>query len=232
MSVAGDCPGKKSTESKRLKFEQWNIVLVALLALQAGCGGGSMGSGLPAVTLSANSLSFPNEAPGGASPAQPVTVTNSGAAALSITVITVPANFQEIDDCGSQVAVGAQCTINVTFVPATTGNLQGAVTISDNAPGSPHSITLTGQGINTGPPPQTTLTGYCFGTITGIANKCAVVQDVISCPVGQVASQPGYTVGCLPPTMQFVDGSTSCQGKTSRWPSPGLPVKGSCVVAQ
>jgi hypothetical protein len=225
-------PGKTSTKSKRLKFVQWSIVLVALLALQPGCGGGSMESGLPAVTLSANSLSFPNEAPGGASPAQPVTVTNSGAAALSISVITVPANFQEIDDCGSQVAVGAQCTINITFAPTTTGNSQGAVTIVDNAPGSPHSITLTAQGINTGPPPQPMLTGYCFGTITGIANKCALVKDLISCPVGQVASKPALENGCLPPTLQFVDSSTSCQGKTSRWPSPGLTVKGVCLVAQ
>jgi hypothetical protein len=228
MWLAGDCPSKKGTESKRLKFERWSLVLVALLFIQIGCGGGSMGSGSFAMTLSANSLSFPYEAPGGASPAQAVTVTNSGTAALSISGITVAANFQEIDDCGSQVAVGAKCTINVTFVPTTTGNLQGAVTITDNAPGSPHSITLTGQGVNTGPPPQPTLTGYCFGTISGVGNKCAVVKDLTSCPVGQVAAQPAFVTNCLPPTMQFVDTSTSCQGKTST----GLTVKGSCVVAQ
>ena len=231
MLIAGDRQWKRSIASKSSPFKQ-GLVLILLPALLTGCGGGSMSSGSPAVTLSTNSLSFPDEAPGGVSPAQAVTITNSGAAALSISVITVPANFQEIDDCGSQVAVGAQCRINVTFVPTTTGNLQGAVTMTDNAPGSPHSITLTGQGINTGPPPQPTLTGYCFGTITGIANKCALVQDSPSCPVGQVASQPAFVTGCLPPTSQYVDGSTSCQGKTSSWPSPGLTVKGSCVVTQ
>jgi hypothetical protein len=68
MWVAGHCLGKKSAESKRLKFEQWSIVLVALLVLHAGCGGGSLGSGSPAATLSANSLSFPDQAPGGAEP--------------------------------------------------------------------------------------------------------------------------------------------------------------------
>jgi hypothetical protein len=217
--------------SKRFQFTQ-SLVLMLLPALLTGCGGGSMPSGSPAVTLSTSSLSFPDEAPGGASPGQALTVTNSGAAALNITSITVAVNFQEIDDCASQVAVGSHCTINVTFVPTTTGNLQGAVTIADNAPGSPHSITLTGQGINTGPPPAATLTGYCFGTITIAANKCALVQDLANCPLGQVALQPGIVSGCLPPTMQFVDGSTSCQGKTTRWPSPGLTVKGSCVVAQ
>ena len=232
MWVAGDCPGKKSAESKRSKFEQWSIVLAALLVLQAGCGGGSMSSGSTAVTLSTNSLSFPDEAPGGASPAQTVTVTNSGKAALNITSITVAVNFQEIDDCGSPVAVGSHCTINATFVPITTGAFQGAITVADNASGSPQSITLAGQGVSSGPPPAATLTGYCFGTISGIANKCALIQDLTSCPVGQVASQPGFVSGCLPPTTQYVNSSTSCQGKTSRWPIPGLTVKGSCVVAQ
>jgi len=203
-------------------------VLVLLFALLAGCGGGSMSSGSPAVSLSTNSLTFPDEAPGAASPAQAITVTNSGTAALNFSGITVAVNFQEIDDCGSQVAAGAHCTINVTFVPTTTGNLQGAITVADNASGSPQSITLTGKGVNTGPPPPPTLTGYCFGTITVAPNKCALVQDLASCPVGQVASQPVFVVGCLPPTSQYIDTATSCGGKTST----GLAVKGSCVAAQ
>ena len=213
--------------SKRLQFTR-SLVLMLLPALLTGCGGGSMSSGSPAMILSTNSLSFPDEAPGGASPAQAVTVTNSGTAALNITGITVAVNFQEIDDCASQVAVGSHCTINVTFVPTTTGNLQGEITVADNASGSSQSITLTGQGVSSGPPPPPMLTGYCFGTISGIANKCALVQDLTSCPMGQVASQPTFVTGCLPPTTQHVDGSTSCQGKTST----GLTVKGYCVVAQ
>jgi len=230
MLVAGDGQRKRSIGFKPLQFTQ-SLVLVLLPALLTGCGGGSMPSGSPAVTLSTNSLSFPDETPGGASPAQAITVTKSGTAALNITSITVAVNFQEIDDCGSPVAAGSHCTINVTFVPTTTGNLQGAISVADNASGSPQSITLAGQG-SSGTPPVGTLTGYCFGTITIAPNKCALVQDLAHCPVGQVASQPGFTVGCLPPSSQYVDSSTSCQGKTIRFPSPGLTVKGSCVVAQ
>lgn len=231
MLIAGDGQWKRRILSKRLQLTQ-RLVLMLLPVLLTGCGGGSMSSGSPAMTLSTNSLSFPDETPGGASPAQAVTVTNSGTAALNITSITVAVNFQEIDDCGSQVAVGSHCTIDVTFVPTTTGILQGAITVADNPSGSPRSIALTGQGINLGPPPAPTLTGYCFGTITIAPNKCALVKDVISCPVGQVAAQPVFVTNCLPPAMQFVDTSTSCQGKTSTWPSPGLTVSGSCVVAQ
>jgi hypothetical protein len=201
-----------------------SVIAVALMA--SGCGGGQMSPRAPAVTLSANSLSFPDEAPGTASATQAVSVRNSGTAPLQITGISIGTNFQEIDDCGSQVAVGAQCTINVTFVPTTTGNLLVAVTIADNAPGNPHIITLTGQGVNTGPPPQPTLTGYCYGSFA-LTNQCGVVKDVTSCPVGQVASHPESANGCWPPSTQFWDSSTSCQGKTST----GLTVKGSCLVA-
>ena len=208
------------------------IVFVLLITLLTGCGDGSRSPGSPAVTLSTNSLAFPNEGVGAASSAQPVTVTNSGTAALNISGVTVGANFQEIDDCGFEVAVGAHCTINVTFAPTVVGTLQGAITLADNASGSPQSITLAGQGVNTGPPPTPTLTGYCFGTIEGLPNKCALVQDVAHCPIGQAAVQPTFAGGCLPPTSQYIDGSTSCQGKTKSWPSPGLTVTGSCVAGQ
>ena len=178
--------------------------------------------------LSANGVTFPDEVVGAASPAEAITVTDSGTAPLNIRGITAAVNFQEIDDCGSRVAPGKHCTINVTFAPTTTGNLQGTITIADDASGSPQSITLSGQGVNSGPPPHATLTGYCFGTITFAANKCVLVKDLVSCPVGQAAAQPTFVSGCLPPTFQYIDESTSCQGKTST----GLTVKGSCVAAQ
>jgi hypothetical protein len=205
------------------------VIVVSALAVTLGssCGGGSMSSGSPAVALSTNSLAFPDEAPGAASPAQAIIITNSGTAVLKIEGITVGANFQEINDCGSQVTAGAHCTINVTFVPVMTGDLHGAITVADDAPGNPHSITLSGRGTNSGPPPPPTLTGYCAGTITVMPNKCALVQDLTSCPVGRVAAQPGFVTNCLPPTTQYEDGSTLCQGKTKE----GLTIEGHCVVA-
>src|SRR5258708_3361097 len=65
MLVAGDGQRKRSIGSKGLQFTQ-SLVLMLLPALLTGCGGGSIPSGSPVVTLSGNSLSFPNEAPGGA----------------------------------------------------------------------------------------------------------------------------------------------------------------------
>ena len=216
------------------RYESGLVVISLLVTLTlAGCGGGSMTGqpAAPAVSLSANSLSFPDEAPGGASPAQTVSVRNSGTSPLQITGISVEANFQEVDDCIAPLAAGAQCTINVTFAPTTTGNLQGAITLTDNALSSPQNISLSGNGVVSSPPGPPTLTGYCFGTIQGIPNKCALVKDQTSCPPGKAASQPQFVGGCLPPTSQYVDSSTACQGKTTRFPIPGLTVKGECTVA-
>ena len=208
--------------------------LVVGILLLVDCGG-SIPQGppaTPAVALSPNSLSFPDEAPGSASAPQLVSVHNSGTAPLQISGISIGPNFQEIDDCVSPLPAGAQCTINVTFAPTTTGTLQGTVTLTDNASGSPHNISLTGNGVISTPPGAPRLTGYCFGTIQVMPTKCALVQDTISCPVGKVAAQPRFVTNCLPPSSQFVDSSTSCHGKTTRFPSPGLTVVGQCVTAQ
>jgi Abnormal spindle-like microcephaly-assoc'd, ASPM-SPD-2-Hydin len=78
---------------------------------------------------------------------QTVTVTNSGSAALAITSIVASVNFTETDNCvGQSVAVGATCTINVSFVVATAfpSGSSGSVTITDNAADSPESISLSG----------------------------------------------------------------------------------------
>jgi hypothetical protein len=81
---------------------------------------------------------------------QTVTVTNTGSAALAITSIVGSVNFTETDNCvGQSVAVGATCTINVSFVVAagSPGGSSGSVTITDNAADSPESISLSGPAV-------------------------------------------------------------------------------------
>jgi hypothetical protein len=81
----------------------------------------------------------------------PVTLTNSGTAVLTITSIAAGGNFAETDNCaGQSVAVGAACTINVSFVLATAspGGSSGTVSITDNAADSPESLSLSGPGVS------------------------------------------------------------------------------------
>jgi hypothetical protein len=108
------------------------------------------GSGIqPAVSLSAASLAFGNQAVGLPSAGQSVVVTNSGTDTLNIGAAGVAAPFGIVTDTCSNTAVapGSTCTIQVDFAPTATGPASGALSIPDDATGSPQSVALSGTGI-------------------------------------------------------------------------------------
>src|SRR5205807_8735992 len=106
------------------------------------------GTGLaPAVGLSPASLSFGDQPVGTLSQAQAVTLTNTGNYALSITDIQASGDFLESHPtCGATLAAGAFCTINVVFNPQAAGPRTGQVVVTSDAPGTPHSVALDGNG--------------------------------------------------------------------------------------
>jgi hypothetical protein len=124
-----------------------------------GCGGG----GSPAVALSVTSLSFGKRVLGTTSPAKNVKLTNTGTAVLNIASITISGDFAiSAKTCGATVAVGASCTVSVTFTPAAIGIRSGILTFNDNAPNTPQTVQLTG----TGTAISLTPTSLSFGTVT------------------------------------------------------------------
>jgi hypothetical protein len=122
-------------------MKYFSLILCGM-SLLSGCGGGS-----PSVTLSATNLTFGSEVVGATSPAQTVTLSNSGTGTLSIVSIIASADFGETHTCGSTLAPGANCTISVTFTPSASGSLNGTVSVTDNAAGSPQSVSLSGTGV-------------------------------------------------------------------------------------
>lgn len=98
-------------------------------------------------TLSPASLSFGNQLFDTTSPAQAVSLSNYGKSVLSVSSITTSANFGESSNCAETLASGATCLISVTFTPSHTGGLSGALSITDNAPNSPQTASLTGTGV-------------------------------------------------------------------------------------
>src|SRR6266536_183507 len=113
----------------------------------------STAPGAPAVSLIPSSLTFGSQTTGTTSSAQPVTLTNSGSAALTISGIAVAgtnaSDYAQTNTCPlapSTLAAGASCTISVTFTPSASGSRTASVTISDNASNSPQGISLTGSG--------------------------------------------------------------------------------------
>ncbi|HEV2424062.1 MAG TPA: choice-of-anchor D domain-containing protein [Terriglobia bacterium] len=108
----------------------------------------------PVASVSPASLpAFAGQLVGTSSPAQVLTVSNTGTAALTISSValsgTNSADFLESSACGTSVAAGSSCTINVTFTPAATGTLSATLTVTDNnngVSGSAQTVSLTGTG--------------------------------------------------------------------------------------
>jgi hypothetical protein len=125
--------------------------------------GTGTGAGLPAVTLSQTSLAFANQNVSTSSASQPVTLTNSGQGPLAISSIQASAGYSQTNNCGNNLAAGASCTINVSFVPIVIGTQTGSISITDNAAGSPHSISTTGVGL--GAQPTLSPTSLDFGLV-------------------------------------------------------------------
>jgi hypothetical protein len=174
----------------------------------SGCGGGSMGAS-PTATLSATSLTFGSEAVGIPSPAQTITLSNTGTGTLSnVSIGAAGPNFQETSTCGSTLTSGANCIISVTFVPGTMGNLTGTVSVTDNAPGSPQNVMLSGAG--TSGTQSGTLSGYCFQLpVRQGFPGCTVTHDPTDCPPGQSAKSPGFKV-CTNNFSVDVDSASGC----------------------
>jgi dienelactone hydrolase len=158
----------------------------------------------PNGTLSTHSLTFATQLVDTTSPAQPVTLTNWGTETLDITSIVASGDYSEKNNCGPSLPPEGTCTIHVTFTPTQRGARTGTVSITDNAPNSPQTVSLKGVGTvvelnpaslnfhchneptNTCPPPpqRTTLTnkGSATLTISKIAITGQYFSETSKCP--------------------------------------------------
>jgi|HubBroStandDraft_1064217.scaffolds.fasta_scaffold00370_17 hypothetical protein len=101
------------------------------------------------VSLTPASLSFSATRVGGSSAAQTVTLANTGDAALSISNTQISGDYSQTNNCPASLAASSSCTFNITFSPTTTGTRNGTLTLTDNVPSSPQTVTLTGSGYAT-----------------------------------------------------------------------------------
>jgi hypothetical protein len=108
-----------------------------------GCGGG----GGPVVSLSATTLTFAKTPIGQTSPSKSVTLTNTGSGTLNISSITISGDFIiQSKTCGAQVLAGASCKVTMAFKPSASGARHGTLSFTDDAPGSPQTVALSGTG--------------------------------------------------------------------------------------
>lgn len=110
------------------------------------------GTGLaPGASVTPNSLAFSDQGLNTISPAQKVTLTNSGTATLSISQIAISgtnaADFTETNGCGLSLGAGLSCTISVTFTPTAVGSRTATLSITDDV--GTQMVALSGTGVLT-----------------------------------------------------------------------------------
>ena len=177
------------------------------------------GADAPALAISPQQLNFGNQTLNVVSTPLPVTVIDAGTLPLHISAISPSGDFAQTNNCGDTVpAGGGSCTIQVTFKPTTTGARTDEINITDNAGGSPHQITVTGNGVAssqgslTFTPPSLNFPTETIGTtspaqIVHVSNtgKASLIISAISVS-GDYAET--NTCGTLPSVLNVGDGCT------------------------
>lgn len=105
------------------------------------------GVGVPVATISPSVLAFGDVGIGSVSAAQTVQLSNTGTGALALNARTISgdASFHIASDtCGSSLAVGASCSIAITFAPTVYGARSGTLTWTDGL--ASRSVSLSGNG--------------------------------------------------------------------------------------
>jgi hypothetical protein len=180
----------------------------------------------PAVSITGNAA-FSTQL-GTTSAPQAITVHNTGAAPLIITNVTIggtnPTAFAKpTDGCNGQtVAAGGTCVINVTFTASDSSPKTATLSITDNAPGSPHAQALTGTALVPGisiTPGSETFSQTQIGAKS--ATRTVTIKDTGTAPltIGTI------TLGGSAPT-SFLKGTgtgDTCSGKT-------IAVNGTCTL--
>jgi hypothetical protein len=162
-------------------------------------------SAAAAVTFTPPSLTFGSQAVGTTSPPQTITVANTGDASMFINSAAVPntLDFTVVSDgcSGLTLPAGTSCDMSITFNPSATGTRTAALTVTDNAPGSPQTAPLTGTGTGTNPPLAINTQFYsCASNVCDISTSGnPFINNFFSNTFQASGGSPPYTWSGNPP---------------------------------
>lgn len=196
----------------------------------------------PQVGLSPSTLTFGPQPVGTTSPAKVVTLTNTGGVALSIAGISTSGDFGESNNCGLTVQPNGACQISVTFTPTALGTRSGTLSITDNAPGSPQMVPLSGAGgvpdfgigpASGSPTSQTISAGQSAafslvvtpsGPFSGTVNlSCGITPAVTPAPTCSLPSSVNVTAGTAAPVKVMVSTTAPVAAGTVSYHDDRLP---------
>jgi hypothetical protein len=137
------------------------------------------GTSAPIATFAPTSLTFASQGVGIQSAGQTVMLTNTGNAILNIAGISITgtnlADFTQTNTCLATLAASASCTFTVKFTPGATGARSAALTVADDAAGSPQAVPLMGTGALAGTATLSTNTLTYTATVSGSSSAAQMV---------------------------------------------------------
>ncbi len=124
-------------------------------------GTGQTVAGSPALSVPA-SANLGSSAVGVQTAGTQITINSTGTASATITSVlsSSASEFPIVGNTCGVVVAGSNCKVTVAFRPLAAGARNGSITVTSNAPGSPHTVSLSGTGTSVAP----------------TANKVAVVE--------------------------------------------------------
>lgn len=174
------------------------------------------GANLTAAVASPASLSFASQMFGTTSAAQTVTIWNTGNIALTPTTITKTGDFNETDNCQNMsVAVGANCTIQVTFRPTAVGQRTGQMIVSANVYGGQLTVDLGGTGTPSGSvsltPPSIDFGQVAVGAVSDAVQVQAGNSGTAAVQISSVTITSPFTIATNLCGSASLDVGADCQ---------------------
>jgi len=188
----------------------------------------------PAVNTSTGNMVFPLTSVGSTSSPQKLTLSALGS--VTISNISVSANFLESDNCPAAMSNGTTCTMYVYFAPTASGNLNGTVTINSNGFFNPlNTVNLSG----TGSAMSVTGAPFNFGNQlvkTTSAAKAATVKNTGTTAITMngitLTDTTDYAISAntCPASGQTLAGGASCSISVTFTPASTGIKRGSVVI--
>jgi len=177
------------------------------------------GTAPPTDALSPASLAFGATIIAVTSPAQAVTLTNSGGNPLTSIAVSVTAPFQQSNNCTTQLAAGAACSISVTYLPTAAGAQTGTLTVADIL--KTQTVPLSGTGLL--PPAfSASPTSLDFG-VQQVNVASAPLTLTLTNSGGASLANVGFQI-TGPSAATFANGASTCGAKLDSGASCTLQV--------
>lgn len=166
----------------------------------------SAGTTFTTATASPTSLTFSTQQESTTSPAQTVTITNTGRFTLNITQVTLTGDFSENDTCNIPINPGDSCAVNVSFIPTALKQRTGTLTVFGNITGGGQvAVPLNGTGA---PGAAITLTPGSLSFAETLIGQTAAVQNIAVSNTGGVPA----TLASEAATGNFAITANTCTG--------------------